>query len=139
MVVTGSSALGDWLRQALAAAGFGAAFAVAAVVLAQAEPVPLEVPEPEARAGRTVPAATTAAEPSTERRRRSPPTAAPAAPAPHVSTPPLTAQAQQIYSRRLAFSPRAAEARQLVDDVARLESDGQAAEAVRLIDRLQAM
>jgi len=67
--------------------------------------------------------------------------AAPPLPQPAVRPSPSSAgqRAERLYRERLAFSPRRAVARELVERISALERDGLAADAAVLLDRLQQM
>ena len=49
------------------------------------------------------------------------------------------ARARDIYAQRLSFSPRAADARSIVDEVVKLDAAGKHREADRLVRRLEQM
>jgi hypothetical protein len=155
-----------WLRQAVTAAGFGAAWTLAGARLGRFAREPLEEPALEPAA------APPAAVPAPQQPGPQPPEPQPPAPLPATApepqrvapvvpiasqerhdprTPPtpvpgtqqaagtLSRRARDTYRSRLAYSRRGPEARELADRIERLERDGQIDEAARLLAQLEAL
>ena len=146
--VTGHSRLFVWLRQVVTAVGFGGVWVLVAaglshVVALEVEPIETEVPPSEQTSHPAVPEVV--APPATAAPSRAPAAAVPVeTPKParqllpaDISSP--AARARDIYAQRLSFSPRAADARAVVDEVVKLDAAGKHREADQLVRKLEQM
>lgn len=146
--VAGHSRLFVWLRQAVTAVGFGGVWVLIAarlshVVALEVEPEELEHEIPEPASAPVVPEAVAApvavAAPSAPATTAPVGTAAPARPVLPADISSPAARARDIYAQRLSFSPRAADARAVVDEVVKLDAAGKHREADQLVRKLEQM
>ncbi len=148
--ITGDSRLFVWLRQLATAAGFGGVWLLVAARLSAVQAVEPEMDEDD----EPEPGTRVLPEPVVTRVEYTPPAPIPAPvrpaavavapPAPPSPRPPETpssaaARARALYGERLSFSPRASEAKKIVDEVVRLDGEGKHQDAERLVQRLQSM
>jgi hypothetical protein len=147
--ITGDTRLFHWLAQVVTALGFSGVWVLAAARMTLAAGVrvdPIDDDEPEVEdspPSSVVPTPTIEPEPPLVARA---PVAVPPAPAPRAAevppTPPQVSsasRASELYRERLSFSPRAAEAKALVEEIGRLERDGKGSDAERLLTKLQSL
>lgn len=146
--VTGHSRLFVWLRQVVTAVGFGGVWVLIAARLSHVVALEVEPEEPEPRmpepaSDPVLPEAAAPAVAVTQSRAPVTPasvaTQAPARPVLPADISSPAARARDIYAQRLSFSPRAADARSIVDEVVKLDAAGNHHEADRLVRRLEQM
>jgi hypothetical protein len=153
--MTGRTRTFTWLRQAVTACGLGLAWTLAGAQLGRlarqpvarpAEEPPATVAAPRrpsavavapAPAPPSQPAPAAVPQPSQNTHVRE--TQAVAEPGTHETAVTLSGRARDTYRERLAYSPRGSEARELAEQIEKLERAGKTDEAAQLLARLEAL
>jgi hypothetical protein len=150
--LTGRTRTFTWLRQAVTACGLGLAWTLAGAQLGRlarqplarpAEEPPAPVPEPARRPAVAVapeppqPAPVAVPQPSQNTHVHETPVVT--EPGTHEAAVSLSGRARTTYRERLAYSPRGPEARELAEQIEKLERAGQTDAAAELLARLEAL
>jgi hypothetical protein len=151
--LTGRTRTFTWLRQAVTACGLGLAWTLAGAQLGRLARQPLArhaeeppVPEPPLRPAVAVapvssppaePEPVAVSQPSQNRYKRETPVVT--EPGTHETAVTLSGRARSTYRERLAYSPRGPEARELAEQIEKLERAGKTDEAAQLLARLEAL
>ena len=155
--LTGRTRTFTWLRQAVTACGLGVAWTLAGAQLgrlarqplarpAEEPPAPVPAPAPPrpsamaaAAVAATPPHPTPAAAPQPTQNTHTRETPVVTEPGSHETAVTLSGRARRTYRERLAYSPRGSEARDLAEQIEKLERAGKTDEAERLLARLEAL